>query len=140
MRWIRKRKLRKLMTAMELITDDEGVRAFDNAIDLEIGLRPLRLKLADYVMALFNRAPDPNLPPGPLAALAGNLHSIVTRVHNFVSLIDECPQKAELDQAAMTGAMKDLDTFFDRADRSLQRPRRAGGKLPGSRAAKTISR
>ena len=121
MRWIRKRNLRKLMTALELNTDDESVRAFDNAIDLEMGLRPLRLKLADYVMALFNRAPDSKLPPGPLAALAGNLHSIVTRVHNFVSLIDECPQKAELDQAAMTGAMKDLDTFFHRADRSLQR-------------------
>jgi hypothetical protein len=44
------------MTAMELIPDDEGVLAFDNAIDLEMGLRPLRLKLADYVMALFNRA------------------------------------------------------------------------------------
>ena len=121
MRWIRKRNLRKLMTAMELVPDDEGVQAFDNAIDLEMGLRPLRLKLADYVMALFNRAPDSKLPPAPLAALAGNLHSIVTRVHGFVSLIDECPQKAELDQAAMTGAMKDLDTFFDRADRSLQR-------------------
>ena len=56
-----------------------------------------------------------------MAALAGNLHSIVTRVHSFVSLIDKCPQRAELDRAAMTGAMKDLDTFFDRADRSLQR-------------------
>jgi len=121
MRWIRKRNLRKLMTAMELVPDDEGVQAFDNAIDLEMGLRPLRLKLADYLMALFNRAPDSKLPPAPLAALAGNLHSIVTRVHGFVPLIDECPQKAELDQAAMTGAMKDLDTFFDRADRSLQR-------------------
>lgn len=120
-RWIRKRNLRKLMIKMELIPDDEGVRAFDNAIDLEMGLRPLRLKLTDYVMALFDRAPDSKLPPGQLAALASNLHSIVTRVHDFVSLIDECPQKAELGQAAMTGAMKDLDTFFNRADRSLQR-------------------
>src|SRR5882757_7651285 len=121
MRWIRKRNLRKLMTAMELVPDDEGVQAFDNAIELEMGVRPLRLKLADFVVTLFNRAPDSNLPPAPLAALAGNLHSIVTRVHGFVPLIDECPQKAELDQAAMTGAMRGLDTFFDRATRSLQR-------------------
>jgi primosomal replication protein N'' len=121
MPWIRKRNLQKLMTAMELVPDDEGIQAFDNAINLEMGLRPLRLKLTDYLMALFNRAPDSKLPPAALAALAGNLHSIVTRVHGFVSLIDECPQKAELDQAAMAGAMKDLDTFFDRAVRSLQR-------------------
>jgi primosomal replication protein N'' len=121
MRWMRKRRLRNLMAAMEIVPDDEGVLSFDSAIDLEMGLRPLRLKLADYLIALFNRAPDSKLPPAPLAALAGNLHSIVTRVHGLVSLIDGCPQKAELDQAAMTGAMEGLDRFFDRADRSLQR-------------------
>jgi primosomal replication protein N'' len=121
MRWIRKRRLRNLMAAMEIVPDDEGLLTFDNAIDLETGLRPLRLKVANYLIALFNRAPDSKLPPAQLAALAGNLHSIVTRVHGFVSLIDQCPQKAELDQAAMTGAMESLVTFFGRADRSLQR-------------------
>ncbi len=65
MRWIRKRNLRKLMTAIEIVPDDEGVRAFENAIDLEMGLRPLRLKLADYVMALFNRAPDSSFRRAP---------------------------------------------------------------------------
>jgi primosomal replication protein N'' len=120
-RWIRKRRLRNLMATMDVVPDDEGILTFESAIDLEMGLRPLRLKLADYLMALFNRAPDSKLPPAPLAVLAGNLHAIVTRVHGFVALIDECPQRAELDQAAMTGAMEGLDTFFDRADRSLQR-------------------
>ena len=71
---------------MEIVPDDEGFLAFDNAIDLETGLRPLRLKVANYLTALFNRAPDSKLPPAQLAALAGNLHSIVTRVHGFVSL------------------------------------------------------
>ena len=121
MRWVRKRTLRKLMTAMALVPDEDGIRALDNAVDLETSLRPFRIKLADYLMALFNRAPDSKLPPGPLAALARNLHSIVTRVHGLVVIIDGCPQKAELDQAAMTGAMEDLDMFFQRADRSLQR-------------------
>lgn len=53
------------MVAKEIASDDEGVQALANAIDLEMGLRPLRLKLADYVMALLNRAPDSKLPPGP---------------------------------------------------------------------------
>jgi hypothetical protein len=65
MRWIRKRNLRNLMAAKEIASDQEGVQAFANAIDLEMGLRPLRLKLVDYVMALFNRAPDSKLPSSP---------------------------------------------------------------------------
>ncbi len=121
MRWIRQRRLRNLMAAMDVVPDDGGILTFESAIGLEMGLRPLRLKLVDYVTALFSRAPDSKLPPEPLAVLAGNLHSIVTRVHGFVTIIDDCPQRAELDKAAMSGAMEGLDRFFDRADRSLQR-------------------
>ena len=121
MRWIRRRRLRSVMATIGVAPDDEGLSTFEKAIQLEIGLRPLRLKLADYFMALFNRAPEATLPPERLAVLAGNLHSIVTQVHGFVTLIDDCPQRSELDQTTMTGAMKNLDSFFERADRALKR-------------------
>ena len=130
MRWLRKRNLRKLMAAMELVPDDDGVQAFDNAIDWRWACAALRRKLDRIRSGPLQSRSGLKLPPAPLAALAGNLHSIVTRVHGFVSLIDECPQKVELDQAAMTGAMKDLDTFFDRADRSLQRHDARAVSLP----------
>lgn len=79
------------------------------------------MQLAGYLTALFGKAPDRDVAPGKLAEFSRNLHSILAVVHNLVTVIDDCPNRAELDRAAMTGKVEGIDGFFGRADRALRR-------------------
>lgn len=121
MRWLRKRRLRALLASIDLPHHNSAVSSFCRGADLELELRPLRARLAEYLTALFGRAPDHNLPPGKFAEFSRNLHSILTGVHGFVTIIDRCPNHGELDRAAMTGKIEGLEWFFGRADRALRR-------------------
>jgi primosomal replication protein N'' len=121
MRWLRKRRLRNLLSSLGLALEEDAVSSFHRAVGLEIVLRPLRLQLTDYFTTLFGKAPDSNLSPTRFAEFANNLHSILTSVHSHVTVIDRCPNRAELDRAAMTGRIEGLELFFERADRALRR-------------------
>lgn len=121
MRLVYKRRLRTLMARMGIDHGTSDTTSFHRALALELGARPLRSRLAQLFMVLFDRAPDPMASPTVMATMAANLHAIVSRVHGLVSLIDRCPQRTELDEAAMAGTTEGLDGFFDRAEQSLRR-------------------
>jgi hypothetical protein len=121
MRLVNKRRLRTLMARMGIDYGSTDTTIFHRALVLELAIRPLRSRLAELFVALFDRAPDQMASPTVMATMATNLHSIVSRVHGLVSLIDRCPQRKELDDAAMAGTTEGLDRFFDRAEQSLRR-------------------
>jgi hypothetical protein len=120
-RWFQKRRLQKALSSMGLAQDKDAISSFHRALRLEIALRPLRLLLTDYLTTLFGRAPDANLSPRKFAEFANNLHSILTSVLSHVTVIDRCPNRVELDRAAMTGKIEGLEWFFERAERALRR-------------------
>lgn len=121
MRWLRKRRLRALLTTMSFANDDRAISSFHRGAELELVLRPLRTQLAGYLTALFGKAPDHDVAPGKLAEFSRNLHSILAVIHNLVTVIDNCPNRVDLDRAAMTGKVEGIDWFFGRADRALRR-------------------
>lgn len=121
MRWLRKRHLRKVLSSMGFEQDEGTISPFHRALGLEIALRPLRLRLTEYLTTLFGKAPISNLSPTKLAEFANNLHSILTSIHSYVTVIDRCPNRAELDQAAMAGKLEQLEWFFERAESALRR-------------------
>ena len=77
--------------------------------------------MEEYLTSLFGRSSDHDLAPGKLAEFSRNLHSILTGVHSHVTVMDRCPNRTELDRAAMTGKIEGLEWFFERADRALRR-------------------
>ena len=121
MRWLRKRRLRALLVSMGLAQNDPAISSFHRAAGLELDLRPLRAQLEEYLTSLFGRTSDHNLAPGKLAEFSRDLHSILTGVHSHVTVMDRCPNRIELDRAAMTGTIEGLERFFERADRALRR-------------------
>ena len=135
MRWLRRRGLRTLLTSIDVAQDDPAISSFHKAAKMEVNLRPLRAQLEEYFTSLFGRAPDTTSRPGSLPNLSGNLHSILTDVHSHVTVIDRCPNRTELDQAAMTGKIEGLEGFFD-GQIALQETRCAGGKPRRARSSK----
>ena len=121
MRWLRRRRLRTLLTSIDLAQDDPAISSFHRAAEMELDLRPLRAQLEEYFTSFFGRAPDHDIAPGKLAEFSRNLHSILTDVHSHVTVIDRCPNRTELDQAATTGKIEKFEGFFERADRALRR-------------------
>lgn len=67
MRWLRKRRLRALLTSMSFANDERAISSFHRGAELELVLRPLRTQLAGYLTALFGKAPDHDVAPGKLA-------------------------------------------------------------------------
>ena len=49
MRWLRKRRLRTLLTSIDLAQDDPAISSFHRAAELELDLRPLRAQLEEYL-------------------------------------------------------------------------------------------
>ena len=73
---------------------------------------------------------DHNIAPGKLAEFyAESSDIILTDVHSHVTVIDRCPNRTELDQAATTGKIEKFEGFFERADHA-----RSGDPMSGRKA------
>jgi hypothetical protein len=121
MPWLRRRKLRKLLSRMGLQKDDAGIKLFAAASRLEVMLRPLRQIVNTASKDMFDKVADPGSAPARLAALARNLEVILSRVQALVAAIDQCPHASELERAALAGTPEAIAGFLDRAQRSLRR-------------------
>lgn len=120
-RWLARRKLRKLLSALGLPKDETAMRDFAAAARLESALRPLRMRVESVSRLLFGKAADPGVIPESLAALANNIHNLLARVQGIVGAIDECSEATELERSAKTGTPEAIAGFLDRAQRSLRR-------------------
>jgi hypothetical protein len=121
LRWIRRRRLRRSLSSLQLPQNDDAIAAIYRTAKLELALRTPRARLAEHFKTLFARSPDLSSSPGKLVELAAYLRFLMGRVYELVLIVDRCPSRAELDRAVLAQKSEKLDEFFVRADMTLQR-------------------
>jgi primosomal replication protein N'' len=119
--WLRRRKLRKLLSRMGLPKEEAGMRVFAVASRLEVTLRPLRQSVNAVSTDMFGGVADADMAPARLAGLAKNLDLLLSSVQGLVAAIDDCPHAVDLERAALAGTPEAIAGFLDRAKRSLRR-------------------
>ena len=120
-RWLARRRLRRLLYKMGLPKNWSEIDTFAAAVRLEAVLRPLRQRLGKASKEMLGKTAGPDATPARLAALANDLHTLLARVQRIVAAIDECPEPAQLERAARVGTPEAVATFLDRVRRSLRR-------------------
>jgi primosomal replication protein N'' len=120
-RWLARRKLRRLTYKMGLPKNGSRMVSFAAAVRLEAALRPLRQRLGKASKEMLGKMAGAEVTPARLAAFANDLHALLARVQRIVAAIDEYPEPAELERAARVGTPEAIGAFQDRVCRSLRR-------------------
>ncbi len=118
-RWLARRRLRKLLSGMGLPNDEIAMGNFAAAARLERALRPLRIRVETAWRTLFGTTIDAGMSPANLATLAKDIYSYLPRVQQLVKTIDECPV-TQLERAVEVGTTEAIGAFLDRIASSLQ--------------------
>ncbi len=119
--WLRKRRVREVLSSLQLPQSADAIGTLYYAGELELALREPRRELDQYFNTLFGRAPNLDLSPAKLADFAESLHSFLDGMSGHNSLIDRCPSRSELERAISTGNTEELGLFFERGNRALRR-------------------